>query len=117
MGQSRSIEPIDYVPMREEITTRYADGEDKEITLHDGSVIHLHKTASDYEPYDREEALHYISTYKKSGKIATGLLYINQDISDLHDVIDTVDKPLNALGSHDLCPGSEVLEGINNTFR
>jgi len=112
-----ALNQIDYVPMREEITTNYAEGEETEITLHNGSVIHLHKNSDKYKPYDKEGSLHHINTFKKRGKIATGLLYINQDISDLHDVIDTVDKPLNSLNSHDLCPGNEALEGINNTFR
>jgi 2-oxoglutarate ferredoxin oxidoreductase subunit beta len=112
-----SLSHIDYVPMKQEITTNYAEGEDKEITLHDGSVIHLHKTSSNYEPYNREDALHHINQYKKNGKIATGLLYINQDTADLHELNDSVDKPLNNLSSQDLCPGNEVLQSINETFR
>ena len=44
------LSEIDFVPMRKEITTRYAAGKEKEITLHDGSVIHLHKTSESYDP-------------------------------------------------------------------
>jgi 2-oxoglutarate ferredoxin oxidoreductase subunit beta len=113
----QSVSHIDYVPIKQEITTSYEEGEDKEITLHDGSVIHLHKTSSNYEPYSKEDALHHINAFKKSGKIATGLLYINQDIADLHELNDSVDKPLNSLSSQDLCPGNEVLQAINETFR
>jgi len=112
-----TLSDIDFVPMKQEITTNYAEGEDKEITLHDGSVIHLHKTNSNYQPYDRENALHHINEYKKKGKVATGLLYINQDIADLHELNDSVDKPLNCLSSQDLCPGNEVLQSINENFR
>ena len=32
---------------------------------------------------------------------------------DLHDHLNTVDKPLNRLGEADLCPGAGVLEAIN----
>jgi len=99
-----ALSSIDYVPMKEEISTSYAQGEDKEITLHDGSVIHLHKTSNNYEPNDKENAIHHINAFKKHGKIATGLLYINQDVSDLHELIDTVNKPFNSLNTHDLCP-------------
>jgi len=112
-----ALSGVDFVPMRKEITTRYEAGKEKEITLHDGSVIHLHKTNNNYDPYDKENALHHIAQHKKRGKIATGLLYINQDASDLHEVIDTVDKPLNTLSTADLCPGNEVLADINDTFR
>src|SRR5690606_31517551 len=34
---------VDFVPMRTEITTSYDPGTSQEVTLHDGSVIHLHK--------------------------------------------------------------------------
>lgn len=112
-----SLSEVDFVPMREEITTSYAAGKEKEITLHDGSAIHLHKTSNDYDPTDKENALHHINAYKKQGKIATGLLYINQSMSDLHELQETVDRPLNSLGNQELCPGSETLNDINNTFR
>jgi len=112
-----ALSEIDYVPMRKEITTSYAAGKKKEITLHDGSVMHLHKTSKNYDPYDKENALHHINQHKKEGQIATGLLYINQSTSDLHELIDTVDKPFNSLTEHDLCPGDEVLSGINQMFR
>ena len=112
-----ALSEVDFVPMREEITTIYSAGKEKEITLHDGSVIHLQKTSSNYDPYDKENALHHINKHKKQGQIATGLLYINQSTSDLHELQDTVDKPFNTLGNHDLCPGNEVLTDINETFR
>lgn len=112
-----ALSQVDYVPMRKEITTSYEAGKEKEITLHDGSVIHLHKTSENYAPYDKENALHHINMHKKDNKIATGLLYINQSTSDLHELQDTVDKPFNSLTHHDLCPGSECLTGINETFR
>jgi len=112
-----ALSAVDFVPMREEITTSYAPGQAKEITLHDGSVIHLHKTSNNYDPYDKENALHHINAHKKQGKIATGLLYINQSTSDLHDLQDTVEKPLNTLVANELCPGDEALDAINNTFR
>lgn len=112
-----ALSQLDFVPMREEITTSYPAGGEKEITLHDGSAIHLHKTGENYDPYDKENALHHINEHKKNGKIATGLLYINQSSSDLHELQDTVDKPFNTLGTQDLCPGSEALANINDTFR
>jgi len=111
------LSQVDYVPMRKEITTSYDAGQEKEITLHDGSVIHLHKTGNNYDPYDKQNALRHINEHKNQGKIATGLLYINQSTSDLHELVDTVDKPFNTLNEHDLCPGAESLADINQTFR
>ncbi len=108
---------IDFVPMKQEIATRYSQGTEKEICLHDGSVIHLHKISKEYDPSDRDSALAKINLHKSKGEIATGLLYINQASSDLHDILETVDRPLNSLGNHELCPGNEALMTINDTFR
>ena len=112
-----SLGQIDFVPMREEITTSYSAGKDKEITLHDGSVIHLHKTGANYDPSNKENAINHINTHKKNGEIATGLLYIDQSMADFHELQDTVDKSLNELNSSELCPGNETLQNINQTFK
>jgi len=34
---------LDYIPLRQEITTEYEEGATQEVTLHDGSVIYLYK--------------------------------------------------------------------------
>ena len=112
-----SLGQIDFVPMREEITASYSAGKDKEITLHDGSVIHLHKTGANYDPSNKENAINHINTHKKNGEIATGLLYIDQSMADFHELQDTVDKSLNELNSSELCPGNETLQNINQTFK
>ena len=112
-----SLGQIDFVPMREEITTSYSAGKDKEITLHDGSIIHLHKTGANYDPSNKENAINHINTHKKNGEIATGLLYIDQSMADFHELQDTVDKSLNELNSSELCPGNETLQNINQTFK
>jgi 2-oxoglutarate/2-oxoacid ferredoxin oxidoreductase subunit beta len=112
-----ALSQVDFVPMRDEITTSYDAGKEKEITLHDGSVIHLHKTDDSYDPSNKQQALNHINQHKEEGKIATGLLYINQSAADLHETQGTIDKPLNSLGISDLCPGNDVLSGINDTFR
>ena len=47
----------------------------------------------------------------------TGLLYVDPDASDCHDILDTVQQPLNELGPEELCPGSAALEAINASYR
>jgi 2-oxoglutarate ferredoxin oxidoreductase subunit beta len=47
----------------------------------------------------------------------TGLLYVEQDASDLHGHLNTVEAPLNALGEKELCPGSAALDKINASLR
>lgn len=108
---------VDFVPMRKEIITKYDAGTSQEVTLHDGSVIHLHKVDDKLDIHSRRSALDLIQEYKEHGKILTGLLYMDKEPVDLHETIGTVQKPLRALNERELCPGNDVLQNINVSFR
>jgi len=54
---------------------------------------------------------------KRNGNYLTGLLYIDPKSKDLHNILDTVDTPLNKLEEKDLYPGDGVLENINQSFK
>lgn len=108
---------VDFVPMREEITTSYSAGSSQEVTLHDGSVVHLHKMDEKLDIHSRRSALDLIQDYKGQGKILTGLLYMDVDTRDLHETIGTVNKPLRSLTEKELCPGNNSLQNINASFR
>jgi 2-oxoglutarate ferredoxin oxidoreductase subunit beta len=108
---------MDFVPMRDEITTKYQAGSMHEVTLHDGSVLHLHKMSDTLDPFDRGSAIQAIEQSRQKGDILTGLLYMNKDSSELHEVLETTQRPLNSLDESDLCPGSKMLENINASLR
>lgn len=108
---------IDFVPMQEEITTSYRAGSTHEVTLHNGSAIHLHKISDDLDPFDRRSAMLTLEDYKAKGQILTGLIYMDKDSRDLHDVLETSQRPLNELAAEELCPGNKVLQNINASLR
>ncbi len=108
---------IDFVPMRQEITAQYQPGTSNEVTMHDGSVIHLHKLAEGLDPFDRGSAMSIMEKHRSAGQILTGLIYMDKNSHDLHEALDTVPRPLNQLGPEELCPGSKVLENINASLR
>ncbi len=108
---------IDYVPMREEITACYPNQTSEEVTLHDGSVVHLCKMDDQLDVHNRQSALNRIADYKQEGKILTGLLYMDPDSQELHENLGTTKKPLRQLNEQDLCPGSKVLANINESLR
>ncbi len=108
---------MDFVPAREEIVTEYDPGTTKEVTLHDGSAIHLHKAESDYDPSNRLEAINKVQEYKDKGKILTGLIYLDPEAAEFHEMLDTSEVPLNQMTDKELCPGAETLSGINASFR
>ena len=108
---------LDFVPKQEAIAVKYDHGTEKTIELFDGSKINLKKLAKDWDPTDRYSAINRIQTSKRGGHILTGLLYINPASKDLHQIMDTVETPLNKLNEQDLYPGDGVLDGINEGMR
>jgi 2-oxoglutarate ferredoxin oxidoreductase subunit beta len=109
--------PVDFVPMRQEITASYDSGTTHEVCMHDGSVVRLHKSAEEYDMEDPQAALNALAEHSAAGKVLTGLLYVNRNGDELHDVLDTTRRPLNTLTQEELCPGSRFLGSINAGLR
>jgi len=109
--------PVDFVPMREEIRTQYDPGTSKAVTLHDGSVIHLRKASNDYKTDDAVAALASMQTASAEGRFLTGLLYLDPDSQDLNQTLQLATRPLNKMDKDELCPGSKVLNSINEGLR
>ncbi|MCU0342083.1 MAG: 2-oxoacid:ferredoxin oxidoreductase subunit beta [Spirosomaceae bacterium] len=112
-----ALAEIGYVPEKEEITVEYEQGKSVGVALHDGSVVHLQKLADGWDPRDRQAAMHRLQQAKAEGEILTGLVYVNPDSKELHEVINSVKQPLNSLTERELCPGNSALQLINEDFR
>ena len=108
---------FDFVPLQQEILAHYEVGTSQEVTMHDGSIIHLHKAEATEEVTNRLKAVTNLEQYKAVGKLLTGLLFVDQDIKETHDIINTTLRPLNTLTEADLCPGDSALQKINEAFR
>lgn len=108
---------LDLVPEKTEITTSYPEGTSQQIEMHDHSILELHKLAEGWDPRDKHSAFNRLNDSRRAGEILTGLLYVDTDSEDLHDLLKTTKTPLNVLTEKELCPGSAVLEGINGEFR
>ncbi len=107
----------DYVPEKTEITATVAPGESKVIEMHDGSALKISSLASGWDPTDRLSAINAIHKANAHGEVLTGLLYIDAKQPEVHHVLRTVDRPLNALKQKELVPNREALEEINEAFR
>lgn len=108
---------MDFIPIMREITTTYEAGSVQDLTMHDGSMIRLNKIEKDWDPYDRLSATNAVRQAKRRGEILTGLLYVNENSVDLHELLATTDKPLNSLDSDVLTPGAAALEKLNESLR
>ncbi|MBX7055873.1 MAG: hypothetical protein K1X36_13045, partial [Pyrinomonadaceae bacterium] len=108
---------VDFVPISREILANYEAGSVKDLTMHDGTTIHLHKLAKDWDPLDRFSAINAVQRSKAKGEILTGLLYLDESSLELHDLINTAEQPLNVLAEKELCPGSDALAALNASLR
>jgi 2-oxoglutarate ferredoxin oxidoreductase subunit beta len=107
----------DFVPFASEITADYAPGTATSVRLHDGSVVRLRKVGADYDPTDRAKVSEHLELHRDRGEIATGLLFVDKQASDMHDTNNTTDVPLTRVPFEKLCPGSAVLDQIQARFR
>jgi 2-oxoglutarate ferredoxin oxidoreductase subunit beta len=62
-------------------------------------------------------SMNALQNARNRNEILTGLLYIETESGDLHQTINSTDRPLNSLEESDLCPGSAVLAEINDDLR
>lgn len=108
---------FDFVPIAKTINTQYEEGTTMDLTMHDGTVIRLNKVSQEWNPLDRFSAINAMQKAKSEGEILTGLLYLNGDHKDLHQLIQTTDTPLNKLTEKELCPGNDILQAINDSLR
>jgi 2-oxoglutarate ferredoxin oxidoreductase subunit beta len=111
------IAPVDFVPLRREITAADAEAGLVSVTMHDGSVVRFRKVASDYDPTDRDAAYAYVRQRQGKGEVVTGLLYIDESAPDMHAVSGTAERALVELPFGELCPGSGALAELMEEYR
>jgi 2-oxoglutarate ferredoxin oxidoreductase subunit beta len=114
---NEAMDRLDLVPERTEITASYDEGKTATVRMHDGSLMRLHKLDDSYDPRDADSALSTLRKRYAKGHVVTGLLYIDEEDADLHNLLGTTKVPLNALNTGDLCPGAKSLSEINKSFR
>ena len=107
----------DLIAPQREITADYAPGTREDLPMPDGSTLRLRKLDEHYDPRDRIAAMQFVQEKQQQGEVVTGLLYIDPDSVDCHEILNTVDTPLNALHEADLIPGNDRLAAVNDSFR
>ena len=107
----------DFVPPLDEIKAEYDAGSAMPVELHDGSKIVFRKVDNDYDPTSRAAAFSYLRNSVNAGEIITGLLYIDEETGDMHDLSGSVKQPLAKVPYEDLVPGKEKLSKVMDRYR
>ena len=105
------------MPPAEEILASYKEGDTMPIKLHDGSKIVFRRVDRDYDPTSRAAAFSFLRDSVNAGEIITGLLYIDEETGDMHDLSGSVDQPLSQIPFQDLNPGKDTLANLMDRYR
>ena len=106
------VSDFSFIPMREEITVDYEEGQTADVTMHDGAVIHLKKLDGSHDPRDRFAAMRLLEDAKTKQEFITGLIYINEERPSLSELERLPETPLARLGDEKLRPSRDALEAL-----
>ena len=105
----------DFVPPATEILATIGQSGTTTVTMHDGSVVRFTAVPKDYDPTNRPQVLNYLQ--QNHGAIATGLLYVDESVADLHEMNRTPATSLSRVPQEKLCPGAAALNELQEDFR
>jgi 2-oxoglutarate ferredoxin oxidoreductase subunit beta len=107
----------DFVPPEQEIRVSIpADGV-RGVTMHDGQVLKFRSVHEGYDPTDHVSVMRYLYERHNADEIVTGLLYVDENHGEMHEINETVDEPLVRVPYAKLCPGAAELAELQKSFR
>ena len=109
------LQEISYIAPRSEIMLEreMAEGEVREVAMHDGSTVILKNLEKGYDTSSRYEALRVMEEAQSNKWMLTGLLYLDTSKPNLTSQYNLVDTPLNRLTEADLRPERSAIDKVN----
>src|SRR5438309_2541870 len=112
-----TLQDVSFVPHFEEIDVEYDPGSTIQVTMHDGSRLHLRKLEEDYDPTNKIRALTRLTEAHEKGEVLTGVFYVNPEAPNFLDMLNVVDQPLATLPDSVTRPGKDVLDACMEELR
>jgi 2-oxoglutarate ferredoxin oxidoreductase subunit beta len=111
------LNEVDFVPFYEDISAEIAEGEVKEVEMHDGSKLRIKKLGRDYDPTSKFDALKMIEEANKNGEILTGVYYVDTAKPNFLDMLSIDEAPLATLPESRVRPPREALDEAMEELR
>src|SRR5437764_5425454 len=111
------LHEMDFVAAFQDINVDYDPGPTMNVTMHDGSRLHLRKLEEDYDPTDKIRAMTRLTEAHDKGEVLTGVFYVNPQAPNFLDMLNVVDQPLATLPDSMTRPGNEVLDACMEELR
>jgi 2-oxoglutarate ferredoxin oxidoreductase subunit beta len=103
------LNELDFVPYYEDISADIAEGEVKEVEMHDGSKLRIKKLGREYDPTSKFDALKAIDESNKNGEVLTGVYYVDTTKPNFMDMLSIDAAPLATLPESKTRPPKEAL--------
>lgn len=108
------IHDITYVPLMDEISiSDFEEGDYRNVSMHDGSVVRLKKLDREYDPTNRQSALNVLEEASSKQLLITGLIYVETDRPSFTEYFNLPDEALNRLTDRHLRPSKDKLDAVN----
>jgi 2-oxoglutarate/2-oxoacid ferredoxin oxidoreductase subunit beta len=111
------LQDLDFVPFFEDISVEIAEGEVRDVEMHDGSHLRIRKLGRDFDPADRFKALQALEESELRGEVLTGVLYLNTQKPTFLDLLNLTDKPVATLPESQVRPPRSVLDAVMEELR
>ena len=111
------LNEVDFVPFYEDISAEIAEGEVKEVEMHDGSKLRIKKLGREYDPTSKFDALKMIEEANKNGEILTGVYYVDTNKPNFLDMLSIDAAPLATLPQSRVRPPKEALDEAMEELR
>ena len=107
----------DFIPQRSAVVASIPPDGVQSVAMHDGSVLHFRSVPPDYDPIDRVSVMRYLQERHDAGEVATGILYVDEEAPNLHELSNTSETPLVRVPYEKLCPGAKALKELQRQWQ
>ena len=111
------LHALDFVPYFDDISVEIADGEVRDVEMHDGSHLRIKKLGHDYDPTSKFAALSALEDAEKKGEVITGVLYVDTSKPNFFEMLQMDDAPLATLPESKTRPPKSVLDQAMEELR
>ena len=105
------------MPYFEDISVEIAEGEVRDVQMHDGSHLRIRKLGRDFDPTDRFKALMALEESEAKGEVLTGVLYLNTAKPTFLELLNLIDEPVATLPESRVRPSKAVLDSVMEELR
>jgi len=110
------LHEVSFVPAYEDIAVEYDPGTTVEVRMHDGSRLQLRKLEEGYDPRNKVGAVTRLMQAHAQQEVLTGVLYVDTDAPNFHDLLGLPVAPLATLPPDQVRPPKRILDEVMDSL-